>query len=63
MEYISVTEAAEHLGKTRSWIHTLIQAGRIEGVKRVGGGRGTFVLPRNFKILPPPAIKSLTRIK
>ena len=57
MEYISVTEAADKLGKTRSWIHQLIQANRISGAVTIGnkgnGGRGrTWLIPKNFKVLP-----------
>ena len=57
MDYISVTEAAERIGKTRSWIHQLIQANRIPGATTIGKkGNGvrsrTWLIPRNFKVLP-----------
>jgi excisionase family DNA binding protein len=57
MEYISVTEAADKIGKTRSWIHQLIQANRIPGCKVIGkrskGRNGrTWLVPTNFKVLP-----------
>lgn len=56
MEYISVTQAADKIGKTRSWIHQLIQANRIPGAIVMGGGRGrfprTWLIPKNFRVLP-----------
>ena len=57
MNYIGVTEAAAKVGKTRSWIHQLIQAKRIPGAKFIGNrGTGTngrtWLIPRRFKILP-----------
>lgn len=59
MDYISVTEAAAKIGKTRSWIHQLLQARRIPGAKAIGkrskGRNGrTWIIPKDFKIVEGP---------
>ena len=36
MDYITVTEAADKIKRTRSWIHQLLQARRIPGARAVG---------------------------
>ena len=54
--YLTVTQAAGKLGKTRSWVHQLLQAGRIPGAKAIGerttGRSGRiWLIPSNFKVL------------
>lgn len=51
MDYITVTEAAKRIKKTRSWVHQLIQANRIPGAKTFGPQR-LWIIPRDFKVLP-----------
>ena len=51
MDYITVTEAAKKINKTRSWVHQLIQSNRIPGAKTFGPQR-LWIIPRNFKVLP-----------
>ena len=49
IKYIKVSEAAKRLGKTRSWVHQLIQAGRIKGVQSIGEGKAkTYLIPDDF---------------
>ena len=55
-QYLTVTQAAKKIGKTRSWIHQLLQANRIPGARPVGErGSGTtgriWLIPSNFKVL------------
>ena len=51
-KYIKVSEAAKRIGKTRSWLHQLIQAGRIKGVRSIGEGRSkVYLVPDNFVVL------------
>ena len=50
-KYIKVSEAAKRLGKTRSWLHQLIQAGRIKGVRSIGEGKAkTYLIPDDFVV-------------
>ena len=51
-KYIKVSEAARRIGKTRSWLHQLIQAGRIKGVRSIGEGKAkTYLIPEDFVVL------------
>ena len=48
-KYIKVSEAAKRIGKTRSWVHQLIQAGRIKGVRSIGEGKARiYLIPDDF---------------
>ena len=52
-QYLTVTQAAKKIGKTRSWVHQLLQADRIPGARTVGE-RGTgriWLIPSNFKVM------------
>jgi excisionase family DNA binding protein len=51
-DIISSEEAAAILNVTRRRVQVLCAEGRIPGAMRIGG---TWLLPRNFKVLPGSA--------
>jgi len=50
-EYQTVTDAAKRIGCTRSWIHQLLEAGRIEGAIQMNGTKRSaiWLIPKSFK--------------
>lgn len=52
---LTLTDFAAKHNVTRSWVHQLLQAGRIKGAKLIGSGtsRGVWIIPGNAKISPP----------
>lgn len=47
----TVTEAAKRIGCTRSWIHQLLEAGRIDGAIQLSGNKRSamWLIPKSFK--------------